>query len=156
MCLLYLNLLVIVILEALARMGSVASGEASGNCCLAKAFTTATIEAHAYYMFSKVMDQLSPLYDPTPGPEGTPAVVSFCGRIQGILFSYSVVSPLFWPAILLMIAFSLSALILNGMFGRLVSSKNIFYVWSINIFSHTTLNWTTSTFSLSFTLEYTS
>lgn len=71
--------------EALSWMGAVESNEMSPSYCLAKSFSLDTIEAHAYYIFDKIMVELGPLYDPTHGPDGVPPVVSFCARTQGYL-----------------------------------------------------------------------
>jgi hypothetical protein len=42
-----------------------------------------TLEAHTYWIFEKIMNQLEPLYDPVVRPDGQPQVVHFCTNLQG-------------------------------------------------------------------------
>ncbi len=66
-----------------------AKKEISPNHSLCGAFSEASVEAHTYYLFERLMVELQPLYDPTctlkHGAEGQPFVVQFCTKIQGQL-----------------------------------------------------------------------
>lgn len=55
------------------------------NHALRDSFSDKTVEAHTYHLFSRIMDELKPLYDPSAvstGVESQPFVVQFCSKIQ--------------------------------------------------------------------------
>jgi hypothetical protein len=48
-------------------------------------FSESSLEAHTFLLFSRIMQDLELLYDPSPSPHGSdkqPQVVAFCSRIQ--------------------------------------------------------------------------
>ena len=47
------------------------------------------LEANCYFLFENVMQHLEPLYNPKNTSGGTPAIVSFCCKVQGKLYLYS-------------------------------------------------------------------
>lgn len=57
---------------------------------LYNSFTMQNIESHTFTLFTRIMNELEPLYDAVPstirGIEGQPYVVQFCAKIQGVYF----------------------------------------------------------------------
>ena len=50
---------------------------------MSSSFSTETLEAHSYYIFEKIMDEMEPLYDPTvSNKDEQPQVVHFCANLQ--------------------------------------------------------------------------
>ena len=52
---------------------------------LRTSFNDKSLEAHTYWIFSRIMNDLEPIYDPNPtsnGKDSQPAVVLFCVKIQ--------------------------------------------------------------------------
>lgn len=46
------------------------------------------LESSTFWIFERIMRDLSVLYDPAGGADGQPAVVSYCTRIQGSICDY--------------------------------------------------------------------
>lgn len=53
------------------------------NHALRGCFTNANVEAYTFWLFERIMKDLSPLYDPAVGADHQPAVVQYCTNIQG-------------------------------------------------------------------------
>jgi TBC1 domain family protein 5 len=73
--------------ERLAWEKAISRKEMSASHSMMGVFSEATLEAHTYYIFERIMEELQPLYDPVAtkshGVESQPFVVQFCTKIQG-------------------------------------------------------------------------
>lgn len=89
-CILY-----VVEIERLEWEKAVSRKEFSVNHSMHGAFSEASVEAHTYYLFNRIMEELQPLYDPVStlshGVESQPFVVQFCTKIQGECSMYAVI-----------------------------------------------------------------
>lgn len=50
---------------------------------LYNSFSKANTEAYTFWLFERIMKDLSPLYDPAVGADGQPGIVQYCANIQG-------------------------------------------------------------------------
>lgn len=48
-------------------------------------FTHEAVEAYTFWIFERIMKDLSPLYDPAVGADHQPAIVQYCTNIQGVI-----------------------------------------------------------------------
>ena len=55
----------------------------NSSSIMSPSFSESTLEAHTYFIFEKIMDEVEPLYDPTTSNvDGQPQVVHFCANLQ--------------------------------------------------------------------------
>ena len=52
-------------------------------------FTRMGVEAFTFWLFERILRDLSPLYDPAVGADHQPAVVQYCTNIQGICVCFA-------------------------------------------------------------------
>jgi hypothetical protein len=72
-------------IELLAWQSNIENGTIPRDYPLAHSFTRDALESSCYYMMDKIMAHLLPLYDPKNSSSGSPAIVTFCSKIQGNL-----------------------------------------------------------------------
>jgi hypothetical protein len=54
---------------------------------LADCFRAQSVEAYTFWLFDRLMQDVSELYDPMPTEDGNPPVVAYCIGIQGTVYS---------------------------------------------------------------------
>jgi hypothetical protein len=63
---------------------SAAQPDLLGCAQLRQCFSKTNLEPYCFWLFERILRDLEPLYDPTAGADGQPAVVHYCTNIQGL------------------------------------------------------------------------